>query len=101
MAQKKEEKETTKKKTGLFDYILESSIKSSKTVVGIVNELITIAEEVNSLRINLLNLSKIIQIHQVAIEDICKLLEQHTVSKKGDLIFPSIDSLNKKDDKPN
>lgn len=83
----------------LFDYIFESSIKSSKTITSIVEEMVRIIEDINSIRLSLISLSKVIQMHQVAIEDLCKLVEQQS-GKKADLAFPSLKDF-KKDDKPN
>jgi len=98
--EKKEEPTQTKTKMKLFDYIFESSIKSSKTIIDIVNSLVTIVEDINLLRISVVNLSKIIQIHQDAIEDICRVLEQSaTNTKKGEDIF--VNAKDTKKDKPN
>ena len=94
-----QEKNPQKMKMSLFDYIFESSIKSSKIIIGITDELIRAIEDINELRTSLLSLSKVIQIHQVAIEDICKVLEQAAVAKKADITFP--DLTDKKKDKPN
>lgn len=101
MTQGKNEDEKKKTKSGLFDYIFESSIKSSKTVAYIVDELLFLSKEINSIRIAMVELSKVIQIHQTAIQDIYKLMEQTAkASKKNNdvAIFP-ID--NKKENKPN
>lgn len=96
--EKKENASLEKTKTKLFDYIFESSIKSSKTIIDIINSLVVVVEDINTLRLTLVNLSKIIQIHQDAIEDICKTLEQVASSKKQNVF---VDLKDKKKDKPN
>ena len=82
----------------LFDYILESSIKSSKTIASIVTELIGLADDVNSLRVSLIALSKVIQTQQNAIEDIHKFIEQVS-SRKIDIVLPPLKQ--DKKNKPN
>lgn len=97
MTQEKTDPPKTKMK--LFDYILESSIKSSKTIVGIVTELITLADEMNNLRASLVALSKVIQIQQNTIDEIYKFIEQAALAKKNDIVLPPMPS--EKKDKPN
>ena len=96
MTQDKNDPPKTKMK--LFDYILESSIKSSKTIIEIVTELVNLANDVNNLRASLVALSKVIQIQQNALDDIYKIIEQ-SVAKKSEVGLPPLTS-NKKD-KPN
>ena len=95
-----QEKENPKTKMKLFDYIFESSIKSSKTISSIVTELIAVASDVNSLRVLLINLSKIIQIHQQALDDITKAIEiTSSNNKKNEVVLSS--KVDTKKDKPN
>jgi hypothetical protein len=95
-----QEKESPKMKTKLFDYIFESSIKSSKTIIGIVTELIEIANDIEKIRVSLISLSKVVQTHQKVLDDIIKALEHAAAgSKKSDITFPSINDPKK--DKPN
>jgi hypothetical protein len=95
-----QEKEKPKIKIKLFDYIFESSIKSSKTISSIVTELIAVANDVNSLRILLINLSKIVQIHQQALDDITKAIEiTSSNNKKNEIVLSS--KVDTKKDKPN
>ncbi|NBP04061.1 MAG: hypothetical protein EBU90_29005 [Proteobacteria bacterium] len=101
-----DEKETSKPKMKLFDYIFESSIKSSKTILNIVNELILLSQDVRSLRDTILTLSKVLQTHQAIIEDICKVLEsaaEHVEKQEQKLENSFSVSLTKdpKKDKPN
>lgn len=88
-----------KTKMKLFDYIFESSIKSSKTIIGIVTELIALADDVNNLRTSLLALSKVIQIQQSTLDEIYRIMEQATTAKKNDIVLPPLAS--EKKDKPN
>ncbi len=83
----------------IFDYIFESSIRSSKTIVNIVNELMLLAESIDSINESLINLTKVIQVHQNVLDDICKAIEQASESQKKSSYFPSQDV--KKKDKPN
>jgi hypothetical protein len=78
--EKKENK--PKEKIKLFDYIFESSIKSSLTILQIVNELILLTENLRSIRDTLLTLSKVLQIHQTMIEDMRKAIEQIAAQDK-------------------
>lgn len=95
-----QEKENPKTKMKLFDYIFESSIKSSKTISSIVTELIAVASDVNSLRTLLINLSKIIQIHQQTLDDITKAIEiTSSNNKKNEVVLSS--KVDTKKDKPN
>jgi hypothetical protein len=95
-----QEKENPKTKMKLFDYIFESSIKSSKTTASIVTELIALANDVNSLRTSLISLSKVIQIHQQTLDDIVKALElASSNSKKSEIVLSS--KVDTKKDKPN
>jgi hypothetical protein len=95
-----QEKEKPKIKIKLFDYIFESSIKSSKTISSIVTELIAMANDVNSLRISIINLSKVIQIHQQALDDITKAIEiTSSNNKKNEIVLSS--KVDTKKDKPN
>lgn len=95
-----QEKENPKTKMKLFDYIFESSIKSSKTISNIVTELIAVASDVNSLRVLLINLSKIIQIHQQTLDDITKAIEiTSSNNKKNEVVLSS--KVDTKKDKPN
>jgi len=96
------EEKKPKEKTKLFDYIFESSIKSSKTISQIVNELILLAEDICSLRDTILTLSKAIQVHQALIEDVCKAIEQiATQEKKQNSGFSLPLTNDTKKDKPN
>lgn len=88
-----------KTKMKLFDYIFESSIKSSKTIINIVNELLALAEDVNELRTSLVALSKVIQIQQNTLSEIYKIMEQVSAAKKNDIVLPPLTS--EKKDKPN
>ena len=97
MTQEKTDQPKTKMK--LFDYILESSIKSSKTIIGIVNELIILADDVNNLRASLVALSKVIQMQQNTIDEIYKFIEHSAAAKKNDITLPPMPS--EKKDKPN
>lgn len=97
MTQEKTDPPKTKMK--LFDYILESSIKSSKTIIGIVTELIALADDVNNLRASLVALSKVIQIQQNTIDEIYKFVEQAAMAKKNDIVLPPTSS--EKKGKPN
>ena len=92
-----QEKENPKMK--IFDYIFESSIKSSRTIIGIVNEIIALADDVNSLRLSIINLSTVLQHHQQALDDISKLIEQTANDKKNVTIHSVVP--NTKKDKPN
>ena len=95
-----QEKERPKTKMKVFDYIFESSIKSSKTIIGIVTELVALGNDIEKIRVSLISLSKVIQTHQKVLDDIIKALEQTTPeSKKSDITFPSINDSKK--DKPN
>ena len=98
-----QEKESQKTRMKLFDYIFESSIKSSKTIIGIVNELVALADDINSLRLSLISLSKVIQTHQQVLNDLCAAIEAAAVDvqkKESSVSFPSINNDGKKD-KPN
>lgn len=95
MTEEKKEKED-KPKMKLFDYIFESSIKSSKTIQSIVGELVLLTEDIRSLRDTILSLSKVIQVHQSIIEDICLAFEQAAKqAKKDDISFPEIKEIKK------
>jgi len=95
MTEKKNPKED-RPKIKLFDYIVESSIKSSKTIQSIVAELILLTEDIRSLREAILSLSKVIQVHQSVIEDICLAFEQAAKqTKKDDITFPTIKDIKK------
>ena len=95
-----QEKENPKTKMKIFDYIFESSIKSSKTIIGIVTELISLGNDIEKIRVSLISLSKVIQTHQKVLDDIVKALEQAAAgSKKSDITFPSKNDSKK--DKPN
>jgi len=96
------EEKKPKEKKKLFDYIFESSIKSSKTILQIVNELILLTEDIRSLRDTILTLSKVIQVHQALIEDLCKAIEQiASQEKKPNSGFSSPLTNDTKKDKPN
>lgn len=93
-----QEKENPKMK--LFDYILESSIKSSKTIIDIVTELVKLSNEVNLIRTSLINLSKVVQIHQQTLDDIVTAVERASANTtKSDTILSSKADIKK--DKPN
>jgi len=95
MTEEKNPKED-RPKIKLFDYIVESSIKSSKTIQSIVAELILLTEDIRSLRETILSLSKVIQAHQSVIEDICLAFEQAAKqTKKDDITFPTIKDVKK------
>jgi hypothetical protein len=90
MTEEKKQKED-RPKIKLFDYIFESSIKSSKTIQGIVAELILLAEDIRSLHETMLALSKVIQVHQGIIEDICIAFEHAAKqAKKDEILLPTI-----------
>lgn len=91
--------ETPKTKMKIFDYIFESSIKSSKTIIGLATEIVTLFEEINDLRVSVINLAKVVQVHQNTLDDICNALEKAAAMKKDDIGFPSTN--NTKKDKPN
>jgi hypothetical protein len=97
--EKKENK--PKEKMKLFDYIFESSIKSSKTILQIVNELILLTDDIRSIRDTLLTLSKVIQVHQVMIEDMRKAIEQIAVQDKKSNNLSLTLTKDPKKDKPN
>ena len=95
-----QEKENPKTKMKLFDYIFESSIKSSKTIASIVTELIALANDVNSILTSLISLSKVIQVHQQTLDDIVKALElASSNSKNSEIVLSS--KVDTKKDKPN
>ncbi len=91
--------EKNPKKMKIFDYIFESSIRSSKTIINIMTELMVLAESIDSINQSLLNLTKVIQVHQNVLDDICKALEQASEAQKKSDYFPPQDI--KKKDKPN
>lgn len=94
-----QEKENPKTKMKIFDYIFESSIKSSRTIIGIVNEIITLADDATSLRLSIINLSNVLQHHQQILDDISKLIEQIAKDKKNVTTNPFVPDTKK--DKPN
>jgi len=96
------EEKKPKKKIRLFDYIFESSIKSSKTIFQIVNELTLLTKNIHSLRDTILTLSNVIQVHQILIEELCKTIEQIvTQEKKPNSGFSLPLTNDTKKDKPN
>lgn len=97
--EKKENK--PKEKMKLFDYIFESSIKSSKTILQIVNELLLLTEDIRSIRDTLLTLSKLMQVHQAMIEDMCKAIEQIASQDKKPNNLSLTLTKDPKKDKPN
>ncbi len=97
--EKKENK--SKEKMKLFDYIFESSIKSSKTILQIVNELILLTDDIRSIRDTLLTLSKVLQVHQTMIEDMCKAIEQIAAQDKKSNNLSLTLTKDPKKDKPN
>jgi len=91
--------EKNPKKMKIFDYIFESSIKSSKTIINIMTELMILAESIDLINQSLLNLTKTIQVHQNVLDKICEALEQASEAQKKSDYFSSQDI--KKKDKPN
>lgn len=84
----------------IFETIVEKTIKSSKTIVGLATDIISIAQEIKTIKEAITNVSKVVQFQQAAINEIYDAINAEQASLKK-IEFNSYDKKSSKKEKPN
>lgn len=84
------------KKTSLFDMIIDRALGSSRTVMTLANDMLILAQELNSLKQTVETLARAIQIQQIAMTDLLQ-----DPSATIDSFDSSVYTKNNKKEEPN